>query len=154
MQDMPHQHDVCLGQVILKKIAGYEHDPVRDTSRHGILLKDRFNFRTVESQAAQVRVRKRDLHSEVSLGGTYIDEGLVPLPWKRARDKRIGRVADAGHGSKKLAQACSIGIKSLEEICFAILAFVLRLTGTKSLSQVVPDRVEASVCHLKDAANV
>ena len=63
----------------------------------------------------QVRIGQRDLRREVALRRADVDEGLVVLPRKRARDRQVGAVADAGHRGEELLQPRRIGVERLEQ---------------------------------------
>ena len=63
-------------------------------------------------------------------------------------------MADAGHRREELLQARRIGVERLEEARAAGLDLVLRLPGAQRLGEVPPERIEAVVRHLEDAADV
>ena len=77
MQNVPHKHNVCLGQVFFEEVAGDESNAIGNSGDMNILLKNWLNFRPVESQAAEVGVCQRDLDCEVPLRGTDIDESVI-----------------------------------------------------------------------------
>ncbi len=56
--------------------------------------------------------------------------------------------------ARNCLQPRRIGIERLEESRPADLDLVLRLTGAKRLGQISPERIEAVVRHLEDAADV
>lgn len=47
-----------------------------------------------------------------------------------------------------------IGIEGAEEIFAAVAGFVLVLSGPEGFGEVAPERIEAAVAHLEDAADV
>ena len=55
-----------------------------------VVLEDRGNLGQVEAEARDVIVRERDLHGEVALGGSDVDEGFVLVPGKLPRDLHVG----------------------------------------------------------------
>ena len=57
--------------------------------RRASFLENRRDFRQVDSDAAQMRIGERHLHRKISLGGADIDERLIVLPRKNARDVRL-----------------------------------------------------------------
>ena len=102
----------------------------------------------------QVRVGQRDLRGEIALRRADVDEGPVVLPGKLPGDGHVGAVADAGHGGEELLQSRRVGVEGLEQPGPAALDLVLRLPGAERLGQVPPERIEAVVRHLEDAAHV
>ena len=56
--------------------------------------------------------------------------------------------------ARKSLQTRGIGVERLEETRPAGFELVLRLAGPQRLGEVTPERIEAAVRHLEDAAEV
>jgi hypothetical protein len=63
-------------------------------------------------------------------------------------------VADAGHGLQELFEARRLGVERFEDARAAALRFVLWEPGAQGLGEMSPERIEAVIGHLEDAANV
>src|SRR5207237_613388 len=59
----------------------------------------------------------------------------------------------AGHRGEELAEARGVGVERVERVATG-LGLVLRVAGAEGLGQRAPERVEAGVGHLEDAADV
>ena len=63
-------------------------------------------------------------------------------------------MADAGHGGEEALQARWISVEHIEHAGATSLGLVLRLAGSKRLSEVAPETVQATACHLENTADV
>jgi hypothetical protein len=98
-------------------------------------------------------VGERDLDGEPALRTADVDERLIATPVELRRDRLVRAHAEAGHGVQELPESRGLRVEGLEEVA-ACLGLVLRLAGLERLGEGAPERIEARVCHLQQAADV
>ena len=155
VQDVAHHDDVGLRQLLLKEVAGNEREAIGDAERRDVLLEDRRHSGKVEADAAEMRIRQRDLHGEIALRGADVDERLVVLSTGTSR--AIARFAPRLRpviAPRNCFKTRRIGIERLEETRTAGLDFVLRQSRYAGLGEIAPERIEALVAHLENAADI
>src|SRR5207237_1054833 len=122
--------------------------------RRDIVLKYRRDGAQIETNTCEVRLRKTNLHREISLSRADVGEAAVFGPGEIAGDELVGEMADAGHRLQKLAQTSGVGVEGLEERQVAVTHLVLWLASAQGLGKPPPKRIEALICHLEHAADV
>lgn len=129
VQDVPQDDHISLREVVREEVAAYE----LQSSLHAVVLDEILehgrDLGQVETDAREVWVGERDLHSEVAFGRPNICEGRMLTLGELLRDRQVGSVAKARHRREKLLQAGWIGVERFEE---------RRLPGRRRRSEAGP----------------
>src|SRR5580698_3903146 len=113
-----------------------ELDAGGETVVCNVIFEDGTDLGEIEADAGDVWVGESDLGDEIALRGTDVNGGLVVGPGELFCNSDIGTVADTGHGAKKSAQTCGIGVEGNEGIFTAATGLVLRFAGTERGGEV------------------
>src|SRR2546423_13965801 len=105
---MSHEDHVGFGQRLLEEISGLKAESLRNAQFRNVFFEDWADYRQIEADSAKVRIRKRNLNSEVALRRARIDEGFLFRPWKILGNREVGRATYAGHGLEEMFPAVGV----------------------------------------------
>ena len=154
VEHVAHRDHVGGRQVVGEEVRRAEAQAAPQAVLLDVLLEDRRHLGQVEAATGDVGVRQGDLHGEVPLGRTDVDEARVVTPGKELGDRVFAATAQARHRRQELPQARGVGVESLEEGHVARLRLVLEPPGAQPLGEPAPEPVEAVVRHLEEPAEV
>src|SRR5215510_5964298 len=116
--------------------------------------RQRFDRPQIESDALDTWMSLRNFNAKQSCRATDITQRAVAREIEFLGQRFKVDPRKAGHCVKELLQLRRIRIELLENTFFALLGFVLRLTGSQGLRQAVPEFEEPCVQHLQNSTYV
>src|SRR5262245_5353175 len=150
---MPHNHHIALWQGVSEEISPVKAQSLRDSSRLGVSLENRLDYRQIHPASGQMLMRKSNFDRHTPLSAADINKRVVLLPGTFLGDDLCRSDTEAGHGHHRTCRPLWTGVRRVERF-LAGFALTLRLCWSRRFSQRPREPIESCVTHFEDAADI